>query len=165
MPRKNLVLVMSAAIIIFTGTAVSCAPRTVNAVPNLPPAYYGAVEANPQELIFAYFYAGYADYIDIREPKSRYDFQYFVFKNILIDAWVMRELDEGWLWLDLIKCPVVNMAAMEEYGPGDRIEVVGLNLGPENVHVPGLTFKDCYVLPVNAVQLPVADGPPVVPAY
>jgi len=134
-------------------------------VPSIPSAYYSAIEANPQELIFAYFYAGFADYIDIREPKDRYNNKYFVFKNILIDDWTVRELDKSRLWLDLIKCPVVNIGVMKDYKVGDRIEVVGLNLGPEDDHTPGLTFRDCYVLPVDAIGLPVEGGPAVVPAY
>jgi hypothetical protein len=102
-PLHNKFIQIFVTIVVIAPAIISgCASRHVNAVPFLPPVYYNAIEANPQELINAYYYAGLPGYIDIREPEARYNNKVFVFKNVLIDEWVIRELDKGWIWLDLI---------------------------------------------------------------
>jgi hypothetical protein len=163
--KKRFALVFGALLGLLACLA-GCAPQGVNAVPNLPAGYYSAVQVNPQELINAYFYAGLPDYIDIREPEARYNNKVYIFKDVLIDEYAERELDKGWLWLDLIKCPVANIDAMKDYAIGDRIDVVGLNLGPEDPRTTGLTFTNCYVLPPNSMGIPAGDtGDAVVTAY
>jgi hypothetical protein len=143
-----------AGVMLITGLVGGCkqAPALV-APPYIPAEYYNCVESYPTELIHAYF-AGYGE---IWGPMQKYNDKVFVFKDNIIDAWMVRELDKGWLWLDLIKCPIVNIEDMQKYKIGDKIDVVGLNLGPEDIKTPGLTFKDCYVLPCGSINLP-ADG-------
>ncbi len=165
MSVKKMLALPACILIVLVGFISGCSQEAFNPPPSLPPVYYTAIESNPQELVYAYFYSGFADYIDIREPKARYNGKFFVFNNVLVDDWVIRDVDKGWIWLDLIKCPLVNTTEMKKFALGDRIEVVGLNLGPEDDHKPGLIFKDCYVLPQGAVQLPVGDSPAIVPAY
>lgn len=167
MPRRNrLVHNISAIAIIISAIIGGCASQHVNAVPFLPPTYFNAIEVNPQELINAYYYAGLPGYIDIREPEARYNNKIFVFKDVLVDEWLVRMLDKGVIWLDLIKCGLINRGDMLNFDIGDRIDVVGINLGPDDPNNTGLTFKDCYVLPAGVVKLPAGDdGVAVVPAY
>jgi hypothetical protein len=160
--RKSLAFIITFCIVI-AGLAGGCkGTAQFTAPPYIPAAYYDCIETYPEELVHAYF-AGYGE---IWGPKQKYDGKVFVFKDNLIDAWMVRELDKGWLWLDLIKCPLVNIEEMQNYKIGDRIDVVGLNLGPESVKTPGLTFQDCYVLPCGSIQLPAeGTGSPVGPGY
>ena len=126
---------------------------TIAPVPYIPIEYYDCLEAYPAELVATYF-SGYGD---VWGPMERYNDKVFVFKNVLIDDWVLQDLDEGLLWLSYIKCSIANISVMSNYKKGDRIDLVGYNLGPENISVKELTFKDCYVLPPGAIVLP-AEG-------
>jgi hypothetical protein len=163
MLTKKLLFPAFGIIIIISSFAGACATtRQLAAPPYIPGNYYNCIETYPQELVHAYF-AGYGE---IWGPKAMYNNKVFVFKDNLIDEYMIRELDKGWIWLDLIKCPLVNLDDMKQYKLGDRIDVVGLNLGPEDDDIPGLTFTDCYVLPCGSLKLPAeGDGGAVGPSY
>jgi len=162
MNKKSLAPIISLCLIL-AGMSGGCkSTQQFAAPPYIPAAYYSCIESYPEELVHAYF-AGYGE---IWGPMQKYNDKVFVFKDTLVDAWVVRELDKGWLWLDLIKCPIVNIEDMEKYKIGDRFDLVGLNLGPEDIKNPGLTFKDCYILPCGSVQLPAeGTGGAVGPGY
>jgi len=120
--------------------------------PHIPVAYYDCVEVFPITLVNAYF-SGYGE---IWRPIEAYNGLVFVFKNHLLDGWTLSEVDEGWLWLDYIKCYLANPEDMRYFELGDRVDVVGLNIGPEDVNVKQLTFVDCYVLPPGLLALPAS---------
>ncbi|MCL2150242.1 MAG: hypothetical protein FWH51_04880 [Dehalococcoidia bacterium] len=150
--RKILTLAMG-VVLSFASSIGGCTPKTFAPPPYIPPEYYDCIETNAVDLVNAYF-AGYGE---IWGPMERYNDLVFVFKDVLIDAWVVKDLDKGWIWMDLIKCHLADRETMNEYKIGDRIDVVGYNLGPENIKTKELTFTDCYVLPRGAIALP-ADG-------
>ncbi len=153
MASKIAALAMTLMLVVV-GIAGGCKNSTqFLAPPYLPAPYYNCIETYPQELVHAYF-AGYGE---IWGPIQNYNNKVFVFKDNPLDEYVIRELDEGWLWLDLIKCPLANPEAMQYFKVGDKFDLVGLNLGPEDLKTPGLTFKDCYIMRCGSVKLP-ADG-------
>jgi len=150
--RKVLTLTMGAVMLLLCLVG-GCKPKTFTAPPYIPSGYYDCIETLPVDLVHAYF-AGYGE---IWSALENYNDKVFVFKNLLVDEWMVYELDKGILWLDLIKCYLANPEAMDNYKLGDRIDVVGFNQGPDNIKVTGLTFRDCYVLPPGAIALP-AEG-------
>jgi len=148
----------------------SCSPPAK--IPTLPPEYYNCIEAKPLELINVYFGTLYYYYnlnlegdISLANAKAIYDNQYFVFKSLPVTDWMVAELDQGWIYTGSdIKCILVNPNDMKKLKPGDTIDVVGFNTGITSINPPGLLFRDCYVLPADAIQLPLSGGPGFTPA-
>jgi len=150
--RKTFVIAI-AAVLLLTSISGGCSAKKFAPPPYIPSGYYDCIETYPAALVSAYF-SGYGE---IWGPMENYNDKIFVFKNVLVDQWMLRELDNGWLWLDLIRCQIANIEVMDHYKLGDRIDVVGFNLGPEDIGKAGLTFKDCYILPPGVLVLP-AEG-------
>lgn len=160
--RKSSLLSFIGITLLLTSLGNGCTSTgTFAPPPYIPAAYYDCIDTNPVDLINAYF-AGYGE---IWGPMERYNDKVFVFKNVLIDGWVVRELEKGWLWLDLIKCHLANTDEMTYYKMGDRIDVVGLNLGPEDIRTKELTFTECYILPPGAIVLPPDGNSGFTPGY
>ncbi len=159
--KLKLSAALGAILLPLVTVASGCTSAAAYMPPPIPPAYYDAIEVQPIDLVHAYF-LGYGE---IWGPKQKYNNQIFVFKDQLIDAWVVRELDQGWIWMDMIKCPVVNVDYMRGLKIGDRIDVVGTNLGPPDDHVPQLAFSNCYVLKPGALQIPAGTGSTIVVGY
>ncbi len=144
-------LILLSLTILTTG----CAPKlTAEALPALPPSYYNCIDTFPYELVHTYF-MGYGE---ISGPKALYDNKVFVFKDQPLTDWAMRQLEEGCLWLDMIKCQLANPEDVAHFKMGDHFDLVGFNLGPPDVEVPELAFKDCYILPVGAIKLPAGES-------
>lgn len=154
MLRNKMVGFLIAVIVILTTAVGGCKNSAqLLAPPYIPSSYYDCIETYPTELIHAYF-AGYGE---IWGPMQKYNNKVFVFKNNPLDQWVIRDLDKGWIWLDLIKCNLANPEVMDSFQIGDKFDLVGFNLGPEDVKTSELTFRDCYVMRCGALKLP-ADG-------
>jgi hypothetical protein len=131
-------------------------------LPYIPPLYYAAIEVLPMDLENTYYTA----YGNHAEAEVMYNGKSFIFKNQLVDAYMIRNLGEGYIWADLIKCPVVNLNAARTFILGDRVDIVGTCMGRDLRISPGLYFSDCYVLPANCLQIPYPGGGGVLgPAY
>jgi hypothetical protein len=137
----------------------STAPGAI--VPYIPPSYYNCIEVLPVDLENAYHTA----YGNHAEAQILYDGKIFLFRNLLVDQYMLSELDKGWIWADLTNCPVVNMDYARTLRPGDRIDIVGINLGLNLTPKSVLAFKDCYLLPTGALQLPAPGGATFSPVY
>ena len=83
----------------------------------------------------------------------------------LVDAYMIREVDKGWLWADLTKCPIVNLDLAKQLKPGQRVDIVGISAGRDLSQSPGLVFSSCYVLITGSLQLPAPGGPVFTPTY
>ena len=121
--------------------------------PSILPEYYQCIDVTTMSLQNAY-YSAYGNHAE----AEAYNGQIFVFKNLLVDEYMIRELDKGWIWADLIKCPLINPAYAKTFHPGDRVDIVGICLGRDTNISPGLYFKDCYMLPASCLQLPAPGG-------
>ncbi len=141
-------------------TAATTAPPPV-IIPYIPPAYYQSIEVLPVDLQNTYYTA----YGNHAEAEVAYNDKVFVFRNLLVDQFMLRELDNGWIWVDLTKCPVVNIDYAETLKPGDRIDIVGICMGRDLKISPGLYFKDCYLVPAGCLQLPAPGGVGFEPIY
>ena len=135
----------------YTNSQTSAPPAII---PYIIPAYYQCIEVLPMDLENAY----YSAYGNHAEAETMYNEKIFVFKNLLVDLYMIRELDKGWVWADLIKCPVINPGDARKLKPGDRVDILGVCLGRDLKYSPGLYFRDCYVLPAGCVQLPAPGG-------
>jgi hypothetical protein len=84
------------------------------------------------------------------------DGQVFVFKDMIVDAWMIRDVDSGWLWADVVKCPVINIDDARKLAPGDHLDIVGICVGMavNQDSTNYLVFENCYVLQADSVQLP-----------
>jgi hypothetical protein len=130
--------------------------------PALPPAYYDCIEADPQRLVDAY----YAPYVDINEAQRLYSGSIFVFKNIELNEAMTRDAGDGYIWAggSVIKCYCLNIEDLVYFKPGDRLDIVGVNLGiGEGSSV--LTFADCYLMPAGSLKLPVEPSVSIPAGY
>lgn len=100
-------------------------------------------------------------------PGQQYIGLVFLFKNFPVTENMLKDADRGFIWVDTIKYPLVNIDDLNRFEDGDRVDVVGINLGP--IHdMPGyhgLQFKDCYVLPTGVLKLPGNGAEGVRPGY
>ena len=143
-------------------TMVSCQPAFVDAPPVIPASYYNCLQAQPFDLISAY----YSHYNDRAQAEFAYNGKVFVFKGIeLTDHQVERLQNEPVIWLDLIKCNVANIADARKFKVGDVVDVIGVDQGIENDVPEGLVFNDCYIIPSGQLQLPADGSGPIVAGY
>ena len=117
---------------------------------NLPPEYFASTEVDPQALVDAY----YVGNVDITSIRAKYDGVVFVFKDIVVDDRTFLQLDEGFIWVDEVRCYLVNPDTVKRFEPGDKIDVVGRNAGQTSLFIPGLTFRGCYALAAGEIGLP-----------
>ena len=135
----------------YTASEADTAPLVV---PYINPAYYQCIEVLPVDLENSYYTA----YGAHAEAETMYNGKVFVFKNQLVDLFMIRELDKGWVWADLVKCPIVNLNDAKKLKPGNRVDIVGICMGRDIKVSPGLYFRDCYIFPTGSVQLPAPGG-------
>jgi hypothetical protein len=148
------------AVIDQPATSQTSTPQAI--APYIPPAYYQCIDVLPMDLENA-FYSAYGNHA---EAEAMYNGKAFVFKNLLVDAYMIREVAKGWIWADLTKCPVINLDAAKKLKPGERVDIVGFCMGRDLTQSPGLVFKDCYVLQTGSIQLPApGGGSAFAPAY
>jgi hypothetical protein len=152
---SRLMVLILALILVVTLTACKAKAFAVQLPPYLPAECYTCLEATPGELVGSYF-SGYAN---ASWAEVQYNNSYFVFKNIPVKDWVLADLDKGFIWIGSgIKCELANPHDMDRFKLEDKIDVVGLNTGVISYKTPGLLFKNCYVIPAGAVQLPAVGG-------
>ena len=127
----------------------------------MPPEYYTCTEIDPKALVNVY-YTSYADFTTI---ERLYNNVIFVFKNVPVDQRMVMALDEGYIWVDQVKCYLATPESMKRFQPGDKIDVVGRNDGPIYYQM-GLTFKEVYVLPAGEIPFDQGDvTPAILPGY
>jgi hypothetical protein len=129
--------------------------------PYLPPEYYACTEVDPQVLINIYF-TGYGDF---SKMEAMYNDVMYLLKDIAVDERMFIGLDEGYIWVDQIKCYLIDPRVMDQFKPGDKIDVIGLNSGPTTYYIAGLTFRECYVLPAGKISFPTGEGGGFTPGY
>jgi hypothetical protein len=157
----NFVVVLILAVLGLSDSG--CTRQQLIAVPPyLPPEYYDCIEVKPSDLVIKYF----STYGNMSNSEHEYNGRYFVFKNQLVQDWMVKELDQGWIWVEgNVKCELVNVDDMKTFNLGDKIDVVGLNQGVISYTTAGLLFTKCLVLPAGTVALPAAGGQAFVPGY
>lgn len=153
--KKTAMLLLIVQVILSVLLAAGCGNQAAFApLPYLPPAYLDCTQVNPQALVDTYFTGN----VDITSVRAKYDGVIFVFKDYRIIDRTFIGIDEGFIWVDRIKCYLTNLDQMNGFKSGDKIDVVGRNGGQTSLFIPGLTFRDCFVLPAGRVALPVATG-------
>ena len=156
-------ITLVAVVLLISVFASSCVKEEAAAVPPfIPPNYYQAVQVDPQQLLNVYF-TGYGDFTAI---EALYNGVIFVFKDVLVDERMFTGLDEGFIWVDMIKCYLTNPEDMNRFKPGDRIDVVGRCDGPTQYILMQLKFNECLVVPAGTVALPAdPDAGSISPGY
>ena len=156
-----------ASVILFALASVlfnpACArPVMLQIPPYLSPQYYDCIEVKPSDLVIKYF----STYGNMDNSEHEYNGKYFVFKNQLVQDWMLKELDQGWIWVEgNVKCELVNPNDMKKFNIDDKIDIVGLNKGVISYSTAGLLFTGCIVLPAGLVALPAAGGQAFVAGY
>ncbi|RJO62600.1 MAG: hypothetical protein C4542_03190 [Dehalococcoidia bacterium] len=141
------------AIVALSTLLAGCSQSAVfNPQPYVPPEYYSCVPIEPDDLLREYF----GDHAEFRwlNVNAQYNDVVFIFKNILVDERMFTGLDKGFIWVDQIQCYLMNLSSMDDFKPGDKIDVVGKNAGPASRYIPGLTFNNCVVAPAGQLALP-----------
>lgn len=148
---KMAMLSIAAVVMLSVLVLAGCVPRVAFVPPqNLPLEYYSSTEVDPKALVNAY----YVGNVDITSVRARYDGVVFVFKDVLVSDRTFLQLEEGFIWVDQIRCYLVNPETVKGFRPGDRIDVVGRNAGQTSPFIPELTFRGCYALVAGEVGLP-----------
>ncbi len=130
-------------------------------IPYLPPAYYQCIQVLPMDIQAAY----YSQYGNHAEAETLYTGKMFVFKDLLVDLYMIHGVNSGCLWADLTKCPIINLDLAKQLKPGQRVDIVGICTGRDLLQSPGLVFRDCYVLITGSLQLPAPGGQVFTPTY
>jgi len=161
--NKATILVLSCLLVFATMTTGGCSDKeSTVAPPFVPPEYFDCIKVTPRELRDLYFVA-YSDFMTV---EAQYNDKYFVFKDLTIEDWMFKDIDEGFIWVDLIKCYVVDVEKTKRFKTGDKVDVVGLNAGPTCYQRAELEFVDCIVLPAGSVALPSdPDAATITPGY
>lgn len=153
----------------------SCKSATEdNVIPYIPPAYYQCMEITTYEMAYSYW----SPIISRQQaadkgspiPGEAYRGKVFVIKNSLVTAYMLKEVNKGYIWLDMIKCIGLNSKDLLRLKVGDRVDIVGINKGPEAENYTEfsegvLIFADCVVLPAGAVKLPAEGSTAGIPVY
>jgi hypothetical protein len=149
---RNTAMFPVIALVILAGLGLTgCLTRVDFAPPqNLPLEYYASTEVDPQALVNTY----YVGNVDITSVRAKYDGVAFVFKDVMVSDRTFLQLDEGFIWVDQVRCYLVNPNTMKKFKPGDKIDVVGRNDGQTSLFTPGLTFMGCYALTAGEIGLP-----------
>jgi hypothetical protein len=158
-----MVLTVSMGLSAFTG---SCNTSARVVIP-----HYDIQGVAARQEITPYLNAGYYDCtavlpVDLESTYNRvynrskldaattFDGKYFVFKDLLVDSYMIKDVTKGWIWADQIKCPVIDVGEVRGLTIGERIDVVGICEGKDLKQSPTIFFGNCYVLPTGSVQLP-----------
>ncbi len=158
---KRLFVIAISTILMLAGLA-GCSKAYMATPPFVPAQYYDCLEVSPYQLVDIYF----SNYANITMSEAQYNGHMFVFKNIRIEDWMLAHLDEGWIWVDQIRCSLSSYFDWGILKAGNRVDVVGMNMGVRSYERPGLAFEDCIVLPAGVVSLPADPGTgPIVPGY
>ncbi|RJO61529.1 MAG: hypothetical protein C4542_06250 [Dehalococcoidia bacterium] len=153
--KKTTMLLLIVPVILSMLLVVGCGNKAAFApLPYLPPKYYACTQVDPQALVNAY----YVGNVDITSVRARYDGVIFVFKDVLVNNRTFIGMNEGFILVDQIRCYLTNPENMNGFKSGDKIDVVGRNAGQTSYFIPGLTFKDCFVLPAGQIALPATPG-------
>jgi len=121
-------------------------------LPYVPPEYYGCAPVEPQDLLTKYYNDHAEQYWT--DVNILYNSVVFIFKNISVDERMFTALNEGFIWVDQIKCYLMQPDIMANFKPGDKIDVVGRNAGPSSQYIRGLTFKNCVAIPAGQIAIP-----------
>jgi len=136
--------------------ASGCSRTEFSAVPNIPVLYYECAEVTPRDLCNAY----YSHYYDVHAARYLYNDRIFILKGIELTAGRLSHIDEGFMWIEDIKCYLLDASIAEikaRFKQGDMVDVIGINTGiGTDLEVPvGLVFKDCAVIPSGSLGLPM----------
>ncbi len=155
--------VLCLALVLAPVKLASCTSTESTAVPPfLPPHYYDCIKADPTELAEAYF----SSFLIWQIMGEKYDGKVIVFKDVLVEERMYMFLDEGYIWVDQIKCYLVDIDNIKRFQPGDRVDVVGVNKGPTQYNIAILKFDNVVVLPAGSVALPSdPDAGSITPGY
>ncbi len=129
----------------------------------LPAAYYQCYDVTPKAILAAYF----DPYGHRWQAEEIYNNQPFIFKNVEVDAQMLKYKGENFIWVDQIKCVAVSPGEVSKLKKGQMIDVVGLNRGiPNNSDMANsMLMEECYFLPAGSLALPLSGGGGFVAGY
>lgn len=152
-PKRISALILS-VIVLFAGISpnTSCGGEKFTPpppMPILPAAYFKCTPLDPLTLIDAY----YINYNSVALIEARYNGEIFVFKGIELTQKKIDNLKQGFVWVEMCQCAVINSGYVINLKVGDDIDVVGVNKGISK-EFRGLVFSDCYIVPSGRLELP-----------
>jgi len=150
------ILVVSLAGLLFGNIACS---NVFLPTPYIPMGYYDCIEVNPGQLVDLYFNTQETTPWEKSLVEGAYNSKVFIFKDTIVDSQTLRDSDKGWIWVDIVRCKVINQHYLNYFKAGDHIDIVGINKGYSEDGEPGLIFQDCVVMEAGTIKLPLeADG-------
>ncbi len=138
-----------------------CASNSFAAPQYIMPAYYSCLEVTPAALSWEY----YGNYADRWQADRDFTGKYFIFKNIKVTEYSLENKDEGFMWVEQVRCTEAKAGDIAKLKVGDLIDIIGCNRGvPPNSYWT-LLMTDCIFVPSGSLPLPLPGGEVFVPGY
>jgi hypothetical protein len=144
--------------------ATTAAPQNTQQVIQqyIPPLYYACSETTPENLAQAY----YSHYYNVADAENTYNGQVFVFKNITITESAIKYATDEYMWVAILQCYFMKSGAAKDLKAGDKVDIVGIDIGVSKDYIGTLIFTGCIFLPAGSVQLPAAGTSSLgIPSY
>ncbi len=128
----------------------------------VPPGYYNCTVTTPVNLCKAYFESSHNITAGLE-----YTNQVFVFKDMVITGDELKSATDGYLWLEnLVQCYFLIGGTLQRLKAGEKVDVVGVDVGPSKEFPNLLVFSGCIFLPAGSVQIPAPGSSGLVfPSY
>jgi hypothetical protein len=167
-----LALLMLTSLVLDFGCAKK---ESFDTPPFIPGSYYNCIEAATYEIAFSYWspYSMRLKDEGSPIPGEAYRDMVFVVKGYPLTDWSLKDVDKGYVMIDMIKCYPLESMDFSRLKAGTMVDMVGVNKGPEQENYTDfsegiLVFTGCVIMPAGSVQLP-AEGQggqiPVYPSY
>jgi hypothetical protein len=128
-------------------------------IPAVPSSYFQAIEVDPVNLVQAYYPVDLDINIPVGLPEQMYNNQTFVFKNIPVTRAMLSTVQEGFIWINAIKCYPLESNGLTGLKAGDIIDIVGIDSGLCPDFEGSLQFSGCVFIFSGAVQIPASGSP------
>ncbi len=154
MKRLKVVLAVVTSMLLLVVGAAGCSAKTMtNVLPYIPPAYFSAQLATPFELSNIY-YSPYTPSTEIEKLNGNI----YVFKSLPVDKITMASINQGYVWIDVVKAYALNPENLRQLKLGETVDIAGVLSGPCRDFPKSLTFTSVVFLPAGTVEMPVGGG-------
>ncbi len=160
--RSLAAVVLTVLIIMpFASLASGCARGDFAPMTYISPMYYSCVEVKPADLSWEY----YGNYADRWLADQNFTGKTFIFKNISVTSFMLDNKDDGFMWVEQLRCTEANQGDIADLKPGDVIDIIGVNRGVPPNEYWALLITDCIFVPAGSLSLPLPGGDVFVPTY
>ncbi len=149
------------ALLPFLSFGAGCARDEFAPVTYLSPMYLDCIEVKPADLTWDYF----GNYADRWLADRKFTGKTFIFKNITVTSYSLENKDEGFMWVEQLRCAEAKEGDIAKLKVGEQIDIIGVNRGVPPQEYWALLITDCIFVPADSLGLPLPGGDVFVPTY